>query len=246
MRQPRRNPINTGFSQVKLDVERGKLFQQFSTFRHHGLIATNEARTAKFPLLQFLLRSAINISSEPSLFMRIYQGLFRHFAAAVIVLALPFVSAAQVAKPVLWQGDIPAFALIVPAAAKITSTNGYLHIQTTNLSLHIWAVTNAATVNDAVPHAAEIIKSEFVKFKPVSTTDITVDVSPAKRVIGSGNEADDNDPGNAEVVFFTFHGRVFAACVHGEADDASKARDAMMIVLGTVHSELDDRLLNFP
>jgi hypothetical protein len=60
--------------------------------------------------------------------------------------------------------------------------------------------------------------------------------APAKHIIGPGNEADDGDPGNAEVVLFVVGGRVFAGCVHGEFDDASRARPAMMAVLQTAHA----------
>ena len=84
--------------------------------------------------------------------------------------------------------------------------------------------------------AADIIKSEFLKFKTNMVMDMIVAGSPAKHVTGSGNEADDGDPGNAEVVLFTVGGHVFAGCVHGEADDASKARAAMMTVLRTAQA----------
>ena len=130
----------------------------------------------------------------------------------------------------------PALALKVAAAAKLTSTNGYAKIQTTNLTLHVWAVPNARTANEAVPRAADLIKGEFVKFKTTATMDMVIAGAPAKHVIGSGNEADDGDPGNAEVVFFVVGGRVFAGCVHGEADEASKARAAMMTVLKTAQT----------
>jgi hypothetical protein len=130
----------------------------------------------------------------------------------------------------------PALALKVAAAAKVNSTSGFVRIQTTNLTLYVWAVTNAKTANDAVPRAADIIKSEFLKFKTNAIMDMVIAGAPAKHVTGSGNEADDGDPGNAEMVFFVVGGRVFAGCVHGEADDASKARAAMMAVLKTAQS----------
>ena len=168
----------------------------------------------------------------------VYDTLFRRFAAVAVTVLLPFVAAAQETSATLSLAGQPVLGFKVPSAAKITSTNGYLHIETSNLSLHVWAVTNATTISDAVPRAADIIKSEFVKFKPASTMDMTIAGSPAKHVIGPGNEADDNDPGNAEVVFFTVGGKVFAACVHGEADDASKARPAMMTVLRTAYAPL--------
>jgi hypothetical protein len=130
----------------------------------------------------------------------------------------------------------PALVLKAPAAAKVISTNGFLRIQTANLTLYVWAVPNAKTANDALPRAADIIKSEFLKFKTNAIMDMVIAGAPAKHVTGSGNEADDGDPGNAEVVFFVVGGRVFAGCVHGEADDASKARAAMMAVLNTAQT----------
>ncbi len=130
----------------------------------------------------------------------------------------------------------PALQLKVPAAAKLTSTNDYLKIVTTNLELYIWAVPNAKTVNDAVPRAAEIIKSEFLNFKTAATKDTEIAGAPAKDVTGPGNEADDEDPGNAEVIFFAAGTRVFAACVHGEFDNAAKEKEPMMAVLHTAQT----------
>jgi hypothetical protein len=101
------------------------------------------------------------------------------------------------------------------------------------MSLHVWAVPNAKTAGDAVPRAAEIIKSEFINFKTTAAMDLEIAGAPAKHVTGSGNEADDGDPGNTEVVFFAVGDRVFAACVHGEFNDASRARAPMMAVLKT-------------
>ena len=142
-------------------------------------------------------------------------------------------AAAQSVSATLSVDAKPALSLNVPAAAKITSTNGYLRIESTNLTLYVWAVPNAKTANEALPRAAEIIKSEFLNFKTNAVMDLNIAGAPAKHVLGSGNEADDHDPGNAEVVLFVVGGRVFAGCVHGEADDASKARAAMMAVLKT-------------
>ena len=130
----------------------------------------------------------------------------------------------------------PALALTAPAAGKITSSNGYVNIKTTNMSLHIWAVPKAASAKDALPRAAELIKSEFIKFKTNGVKDMVIAGAPAKHVTGSGNEADDGDPGNAEVVLFIIGGNVFAACVHGEFDDASRERAPMMAMLQTAHA----------
>jgi hypothetical protein len=152
--------------------------------------------------------------------------------AAVLAGAAPRAAAQSTSVSLSVDGK-PALALKVPGAAKVISTNGYVRIQTTNLTLHVWAVPNAKTANDALPRTAEIIKSEFLNFKTTATMDLDIAAAPAKHVTGSGNEADDRDPGNAEVVLFVAGGHVFAGCVHGEADDAAKARGAMMAVLKT-------------
>jgi hypothetical protein len=158
----------------------------------------------------------------------------RNLAFAFLIFT-PIPAPAQDKSATLPMDGKPALALQVPAAAKVTSTNGYLNIRTTNLSLHVWTVPNARTVNDALPRAAGLIKSEFINFKTTTTTDMVIAKEPAKHITGSGNEADDGDPGNADVVFFVVGGHVFAGCVHGEFDDASRARAPMLAVLQTAH-----------
>jgi hypothetical protein len=130
----------------------------------------------------------------------------------------------------------PALVLQAPSAAKVTCSNAYVNIRTTNMSLHVWAVPNAKSAADALPRTGELIKSEFIKFKTTAIKDLVIAGAPAKHVTGSGNEADDGDPGNAEVILFASGGHVFAGCVHGEFDDASRARAPMMAVLRTAQS----------
>ena len=107
---------------------------------------------------------------------RVFSG--KGIIAAVIFAAvLPL--AAQETSVTLSVDGKPALALKVPAAAKLDSTNGYVKIQTTNLTLHVWAVPNAKTVDEALPRAAEIIKSEFVNFKTNATMDMIIAGAPA-------------------------------------------------------------------
>jgi hypothetical protein len=159
--------------------------------------------------------------------------IIRRLLAFIFSITIVVRASAQENTVTLFADHNPALALRVPAAAKVTFSNDYVNIRTTNMSLHVWFVANAKTVNDAVPRAAELIKSEFIKFKASSTEDLVIAGAPAKQVTGSGNEADDGDPGHAEVVFFVVGGRVFAGCVHGEFDDASRERAPMMAVLRT-------------
>jgi hypothetical protein len=164
------------------------------------------------------------------------KGIVPFVIIAALLSTAPSHAAVQSMSATLLVDLKPVLSLSAPWPGKQTSTNGYLRIEATNLTLHVWAVPNAKTANEALPRAAEIIKSEFLNFKTNAIMDMTIAGAPAKHVLGSGNEADDHDPGNAEVVFFVVGGRVFAGCVHGEADDASKARAAMMAVLKTAQS----------
>jgi hypothetical protein len=156
--------------------------------------------------------------------------------ASIFIMSTVALASAQDKNVTLAMGGVPALELKVPAAAKVTFSNDYINIRTTSMSLHIWAVPKAKTVNDAVPRAAKLIKSEFINFKITSTEDTVIAGAPAKHITGSGNEADDGDPGHAEVVFFVVGRRVFAACVHGEFDDASRARAPMLAMLRTAHA----------
>ena len=155
---------------------------------------------------------------------------------SVFFLSTATLSMAQDATATLSVDGKPALALQVPPDAKVTLSNGYVNIHTSNMSLHVWAVPKAKTVAKALPRTAEIIKGEFIKYAITSTEDITVAGAPAKHVIGAGNEADDGDPGHAEVVLFKVGKHVFAACVHGEFDDASRARAPMMAMLQTART----------
>ena len=153
--------------------------------------------------------------------------------ASLLIMSSAARASAQDTSATLSVDKKPALVFKVPKAAKLVSTNGYLRIQTTNLTLHVWAVPDAKRAADAIPRVPDIIKSEFLNFKTTDILSLDFAGAPGRHVIGSGNEADDNDPGKAEVVLFLVGGRVFAACVHGEADDAAKARPAMMAVLKT-------------
>jgi hypothetical protein len=163
---------------------------------------------------------------------------FKRLLAFIFIMSTTVLASAQNKTVTVVVGGKPALELQVLLAATLTFSNDYVNIRTTNMSLHVWAVSKAKTLNDAVPHAAKLIKREFINFKTTSTEDIVIAGAPAKHITGSGNEADDGDSGHAEVVFFVVGGHVFAGCVHGEFDDASRARAPMMAVLQTAHAPL--------
>lgn len=129
-------------------------------------------------------------------------------------------------------GGKDALGLSVPEDAKVTEKGNQTSIVAKNVQVYVWEV-KAKTVEEALPHVAEIIKSEFVKFEGKTTESLKVAGHEAKFVKGPGNEADDNDPGAAEVVVFTDGKHVYAACVHGEADHAAKQHGEFLKVLET-------------
>ena len=172
---------------------------------------------------EFVRKNNMNTS-----IMRLLSSLFLTFMAVQ--------ASAQDSSVTLSVDGKPALVLQAPSAAKITSSNAYVNIRTTNMSLHVWAVSDAKIADDAAPRAGDLIKSEFKNFKPRAVKDLVIAGAPAKHVSGPGNEADDDDPGNAEVVLFEVGDHVFAACVHGEFDDASRALAPMMAMLKTAHA----------
>jgi hypothetical protein len=126
-----------------------------------------------------------------------------------------------------------ALELSVPDDAKVTSKGDQTSIVAKSIQIYVWEVPKAKKVEDGVPHVAEIIKSEFVKFEVKSTDALKVAGHEARHIKGTGNEADDDDAGAAEVVLFTDGKHVYAACTHGEGDHAAKERAEFLKVLAT-------------
>jgi len=129
--------------------------------------------------------------------------------------------------------DSPALVLAVPATAKVTPKKDKTEIKTANMTLYLWKIPGAATVDAGVAQIPSVIASEVVQFVATTTNTITVAGAVAKQLIGRSVEADDNDPGTADVVVFTTGKAVFAACVHGEGNDAARERAPMLAVLTT-------------
>lgn len=103
----------------------------------------------------------------------------------------------------------------------------YPHIQ-------LWRAPGCKTVKAAVSKIAKLIKSEVIEFKIKKNKKITVAGASAKHLIGTGLEADDQDPSNADVYVFKVKSKVFILCVHGEGDEAAKQRTTVKAILATV------------
>jgi len=125
--------------------------------------------------------------------------------------------------------------LSVPKAAEVTKSKKgeQTTIQGKDWKVYIWPVEKAKTVEEALAHVNATIKPEFTDYVVASTEEITVAGNKAKHLKGKGAEADDGDPGSADVVVFEVGKHVFVACVHGEKDAAAKQRPELLNVLKT-------------
>jgi hypothetical protein len=128
-------------------------------------------------------------------------------------------------------GGKPALQLTVPKDAKITPKGDKTFIQANSVSVYLWHIPKAKSVADVAGSVADVIKSEFVNLVVGETKNLKVLGHEAKEIMGKGAEADDNDPGSADVVIFTDGKNIFAACVHGEGDHAAKEHPELMKVL---------------
>ena len=131
---------------------------------------------------------------------------------------------------------VPALGLAVPQPATVTSKKEKTEIKTKEMTLYIWAIPTAKTVDEGSAQIPDVIAHEVVQFVATTTNTITVAGSVAKQFIGRGVEADDYDPGTADVIVFTTGKAVFAACVHGEGNEAVRVREPMLAVLKTAKS----------
>ena len=158
--------------------------------------------------------------------------MMRPYLISLVILTL---SSLAKAEPVtIAAGNVAAsLDLNAPDGAKVIVKGGKTTISTKKLWLYIWAVPNAKTVGEALPQVNEIIKSEVTDFVIGSTEVISVAGGDATHLKGKGTEADDGDPGTADVVVFAAGKNVFAACVHGEGAEAAKERSDMLSVLKT-------------
>ena len=131
------------------------------------------------------------------------------------------------------MSNTPALVLTVPKGTKVTPKENKTVIQTPDMFLHVWPVPGMKTPAEVVPRLADLIKGDVLKFNATMTNTITVAGAPALHLIGNAVEADDGDAATADLVIFAVGPRVFVACVHGEANDASKEREPMLRVLKT-------------
>jgi len=150
---------------------------------------------------------------------------------AMALMLLSGLAFAQEKKVTISAGSKPVFKLSVPKDAEVKIKGEKTTIQAKHLWIYLWRVQDAETVAAVIPNLGEVIKSEFTNFVVSDTKSIEVLGHEAKHLMGKGEEADDGDPGTADVVVFTDGKNVFAACVHGEKDEAAKERPDLLRIL---------------
>jgi hypothetical protein len=131
---------------------------------------------------------------------------------------------------VMHAGGRDVLRVSMPADTECKAEDGVLQIRSRDGYVYVWVVRGANSVDDAVGRVGDEIKSEFKDFKATTTSALTVAGAPAKRLMGSGTEADDGDPGTADVVVFKTGEHVFVACTHGESIPASAQAQMMRLV----------------
>ncbi len=132
--------------------------------------------------------------------------------------SVPHTDKATDTKPCVMQsGGHDVLRLSVPADTECVPKDGSLLLSSQHRSVQVWLVSGAQTVDEAVERVSEVITDEFKNLKVANSTDLKVAGAPAKRQEGSGEEADDGDPGKADVIVFKLGQHIFVACTHGEA-----------------------------
>ena len=108
-----------------------------------------------------------------------------------------------------------------------------IDVPRSGVHIHVRALSDAS-VDDAVKQVADRIKDEVTKFTVTESKPINVAGAAGKQVTGTGEEADDGDPSNADVYIFTIEGKVFLICAHGEGDGSVKNRPLLATLLASV------------
>jgi hypothetical protein len=124
--------------------------------------------------------------------------------------------AADTKACVMQSGGTNVLGLTTSADCKCAAKDGSLKINAPQFEVEVWVVPGAKTVDEAIGNVDKQIADEFKDFKADSTTDLTIAGSPAKWLVGPGHEADDGDPGAADLIVFKVGDHIFVACTHGE------------------------------
>ncbi len=135
------------------------------------------------------------------------------------------------------SGGKPAVLLTLPDGwtSEPNEAKVSIHTEKKHPHIQVWATT-AADLATAEKTVATLVVSEVTGFTTTTATDLTIASAPARQLIGTGLEADDSDPSNAEVTLFTVGTVVYVAISHGEGDGAAKRHAEVNAVLASAKS----------
>ncbi len=108
-----------------------------------------------------------------------------------------------------------------------------IDIPLSGVHIQVWALSQTS-VDEAAKQVADLIKDQVTKFKVTETKPISVASVPGKQLIGTGEEADDGDPANADVYLFLIEGKIYMICAHGEGNGSVKNRPTLATLLASV------------
>src|SRR5262245_55460086 len=92
--------------------------------------------------------------------------------------------------------------LTIPEQAKCARGEGAVVLEWGYRRVQVWLVPGASSLDEAADRVPQEIKGEFKEFKATQVSNLTIAASPARRLAGSGVEADDGDPATADVIVF--------------------------------------------
>jgi hypothetical protein len=138
-------------------------------------------------------------------------------------------------KVTFTEAPKPAFTLELPPmwSAEVWHGKTVLKPPSNYPHIQVWCITGEKDLNSAIKNIAKIVKAEVIQFKPVETKDMVIGGNAGKLIIGTGLEADDQDPSKADFFLFTANGKLFVLSVHGEGNEAKKIRSTMIKILTT-------------
>lgn len=113
--------------------------------------------------------------------------------------------------------------------------DGSVSIDIPNRNVHIEVrALGQASVEEAAKQVTDLVKSQVTHFKVTESKPVLVAGAAGQQLTGTGEEADDGDPSNADVYLFSVEGKVFMLCAHGEGDGSVKNRPLVTTLLASV------------
>ena len=154
--------------------------------------------------------------------------LFIALLAATALFAADPTTASFKDKPAIFTWTLPTGWTVQSTETKIVlfPTQKTPHIQ-------IWAV-GSSDVADAEKTISSLIVSEVKDFKVGTRSDLKIGETTARVLIGTGLEADDGDPSNAEVTIFPVGKQLYVLVAHGEGEGAKARHDDVKALVTSI------------